>query len=226
MSSKTNYLENKLIDARWRAQPFVVGNVQLQWVLTAGAPSVSPPTHYLGLLSVSLWVAQSVVVAGSFIIRPDSAGVAHLLKCTTGGTTGVTAPTASLTKNAAVNDGSVVWTDQYDALEAGVAANLPAELSGGSYARQPVISGLAAMAGTQGAGSTVASSGNSGTTSNNSPIVFNSGNGGNIGLFAWFDALTIGNMLEYGFITNGPITVSANATITFPSGSVTDQEDN
>src|SRR5674476_468937 len=41
------------------------------------------------------------------------------------------------------------------------------EVSGGSYARAAVTSGLAAWAGTQSAGSTTASSGTGGTTSNN-----------------------------------------------------------
>ncbi|MGJ9420459.1 hypothetical protein ACHAC9_22285 [Massilia sp. CMS3.1] len=47
-----------------------------------------------------------------------------------------------------------------------------AEVSGGSYARVAVPCSLAAWAGTQGAGTTTASSGSSGTTSNNAAVTF------------------------------------------------------
>src|SRR5690606_21366039 len=46
------------------------------------------------------------------------------------------------------------------------------EVTGGSYARVAVTSSLTNWAGTQGAGTTAASSGTSGTTSNNSAITF------------------------------------------------------
>ena len=46
------------------------------------------------------------------------------------------------------------------------------EVSGGSYARVAVAASLAAWAGTQGAGTTVASNGTSGLTSNNALITF------------------------------------------------------
>lgn len=46
------------------------------------------------------------------------------------------------------------------------------EVTGGSYARVAVVSSLANWAGTQGAGTTTASTGTSGTTSNNIPITF------------------------------------------------------
>jgi len=46
------------------------------------------------------------------------------------------------------------------------------EVSGGSYARVQVASSLANWAGTQGAGTTTASSGTGGQTSNNGAITF------------------------------------------------------
>lgn len=46
------------------------------------------------------------------------------------------------------------------------------EVTGGSYARVAVPATLAAWAGTQGAGTTVSSSGTSGTTSNNLAVTF------------------------------------------------------
>jgi hypothetical protein len=228
MSAKSNYFENKLIDAVKRAQPFVVGSVQLQWVPIATAPAVAPPTFYIGILAVSPWAALTAVSLGTFVIRPDALGKLHLLKCTTAGTTAAQAPIASPANDAIVNDGSAVWTDQYTALEAGVLANLPNELSGSTYARQPIVAGLSTISGTQLAGSVTASSGTDGESSNNNQLVFNSGSGsnGDIGLFAWFDALTGGNLLEYGFITGGSLHAPANSTVTFPVGSLSFQEDN
>jgi hypothetical protein len=228
MSAKSNYFENKLIDAVKRAQPFVIGSVQLQWVQTSTAPAVAPPTFYIGILAVSPWTALTPVASGAFIIRPDSSGKLHLLKCTTAGTTAAQAPIAMLTNDAIVNDGSAVWTDQYTALEAGVLANLPNELSGSTYARQPIVAGLSTISGTQLAGSETASTGINATSSNNNQLVFNSGGGsnGDIGLFAWFDALTGGNLLEYGFITGGSLHAPTNSTVTFPPSSLSFQEDN
>ena len=49
------------------------------------------------------------------------------------------------------------------------------EVSGGSYARAAVTSSLANWAGTQAAASSVASTGTSGTTSNNNAIAFQIG---------------------------------------------------
>lgn len=91
MSSLTNYAENKIIDALFRAQPL-------------GAPA----TWYVGVMS-----------------------------------------------------------DVADA-EAGTLT----EITGGGYARVAVTASLAAWAGTQAAGSTTASSGTNGTTSNNAAITF------------------------------------------------------
>lgn len=226
MTAKTNTFENKLVDAIYRAQPLVIGAQQLQWVNTAGAPAVNAPTYYIGLLNTGAWVASAAVSTGTFIVRPDASGTLHLLKCTTAGTTGASAPTAPSANDGTVNDGSVVWTDQYTALEAGVSGNLPGEFTGGTYARQPIVASLANMAGTQSAGSTTASTGSGGTTSNNNVLTFNGGTGGNCGLFAWYDASTSGNMLEYGFITGGSVPVASGATLTFAAAALTVQEDN
>jgi hypothetical protein len=229
MSDKSNYLENKLTDAVLRAQPWVVGAVQLQWVATSGAPAVSPPTFYVGLLEVSPWANLSSVALDTYIIRPDVGGKQHLLKCTTAGLTSFQAPIAPSANDAVIQDGTVTWTDQYTALESGVLANIPAELLGGTYARQPIIAGLSTISGTQAAASTIASAGTNATVSNNNPIVFSSGSGGNggaIGIFALFDALTGGNLLRYGFLLGGAISVPANSTLTFPAGSLSFQEDN
>lgn len=79
------------------------------------------------------------------------------------------------------------------------------EVSGGAYARVAVASSLANWAGTQATGSTTASTGTSGTTSNNGSITFPTPTAawGTIVAFGLFDALTSGNLLYFGpLITN------------------------
>lgn len=77
------------------------------------------------------------------------------------------------------------------------------EVSGGGYARVAIASSLTNWAGTQAPGSTTASSGTGGQTSNNNTITFPqaTANWGTITHFALFDASTGGNMLIHGALT-------------------------
>lgn len=165
MTAKTDYFENKLTDVIWRNQILVVGDKQLQWVATAGAPASAAPTYYVGLLKV--------------------------------------APTDST---------------------AGT------EISGGSYARQPLAASLTNMAGTQSAGSTTASTGTNATTSNNAAIQFTGmpdTTGANaLVAFGIYDAVSGDHLLEFAALTGGPIQASAGATLNFAAGTLTIQEDN
>lgn len=83
------------------------------------------------------------------------------------------------------------------------------EVSGGSYARVEIAASMANFAGTQAAGSTTASSGTSGTTSNNVDITFPvpSGNWGVVSYVGVYDASTSGNLLCWGALTT-PKTVN------------------
>lgn len=98
------------------------------------------------------------------------------------------------------------------------------EVTGGSYARASVAASLANFAGTQSAGSTTASSGTGGVTSNNNAVTFPvpSANWGSITHFALFDASSGGNMWIHGALTvaktvnNGdPAPQFAAAALTF-----------
>jgi len=101
------------------------------------------------------------------------------------------------------------------------------EVSGGSYARGLLAANTTNWAGTQSAGSTTASSGTGGTTSNNAVIAFATPSAGwgtvtHIGLS---DASTAGNMLVCTTLTTGK-TINSGDSVSFPAASLTNQIDN
>ena len=123
-------------------------------------------------------------------------GKTHLYKVTTAGTSA--AAQAALfpgVNSEAITDGTAVMTEQAIAMRAGTVV----EASYAGYARSNVAASLANWSGTQGAGSTVASSGTGvPTISNNVVLTYGASNTGTTA-FVWatadFDAATAGNML-------------------------------
>jgi hypothetical protein len=101
------------------------------------------------------------------------------------------------------------------------------EVSGNAYARVSVTNSLANWAGTQGAGTTVASSGTTATTSNNAAITFPTPTAtwGTVVAFGIWDASTSGNLLFYGTLTISK-TINQSDTVTFPAASLSLQLDN
>ena len=95
------------------------------------------------------------------------------------------------------------------------------EVSGGSYARVSVARSLANFAGTQGAGTTQASSGTGGVSSNNAPITFPSPTGtwGTVTHFGVFDASSSGNLLIHGVLTAAKTINNGDAAPVVPAGS-------
>lgn len=102
------------------------------------------------------------------------------------------------------------------------------EVTGGSYARVSVASTLANWAGTQGAGTTVASSGTNGTTSNNAAITFPTptANWGNVVAFGLYDASTAGNLLIYATLTAAKTINNGDPAPSFAAAALTFQIDN
>lgn len=101
------------------------------------------------------------------------------------------------------------------------------EVSGGAYARVAVTNSLANWAGTQGAGTTVASTGATGTTSNNGTITFPTPTAGwgTVTHFAIYDASTGGNMLFFAALTISKA-INIGDTVSFPAGTLSVQIDN
>jgi len=96
------------------------------------------------------------------------------------------------------------------------------EVSGGNYARVAVTSSLANWAGTQSAGSTTASSGTGGVTSNNGVISFPMPNATWGTVTHWFliDASSGGNPLFCAALTSSQTINSGNA-VSFAAGALT-----
>lgn len=101
------------------------------------------------------------------------------------------------------------------------------EVSGNNYARVAVTASTTNFAGTQSAGSTTASSGTGGTTSNNGAINFPtpSGTWGTVTHFGIYDASTSGNLLFWGVLTTSK-TINTNDVVSFAAAALTVQIDN
>ncbi len=101
------------------------------------------------------------------------------------------------------------------------------EVTGGSYARVAVTAGLTQWAGTQSAGSTTASSGTGGTTSNNATISFPTPTAGWGTVVCWglADAASSGNLWIYSALTVNK-TINNGDSVSFSAGAATFQIDN
>lgn len=86
------------------------------------------------------------------------------------------------------------------------------EVSGGSYARVAVARSLTAWSGTQGAGTTVASTGTGGRSSNNAAITFPAATAswGTVTHIGLFDASTGGTLWYYGALTTSRLVDTGN----------------
>jgi hypothetical protein len=102
------------------------------------------------------------------------------------------------------------------------------EVSGGSYARVAVTGSLANFAGTQAAASTTASTGTSGTTSNNAAITFPAptANWGTVVGMAFYDASTAGNEYIWCALTTSKTVNNGDAAPSFGAAAFTFQIDN
>ena len=100
--------------------------------------------------------------------------------------------------------------------------------SGTAYARQPVTASLANWAGTQGAGTTVASSGTGGTTSNNNAITWSASTAswGTVTSVGWMDASSSGNRWICIDLTASLNVSGSGFTVSFAAGQLSFQIDN
>lgn len=184
--------------------------------LARGQSLAAPATFYAALMKIrGKWTASTAVTTASYFV--PNTGNGRLYKCTTAGTTASSEPAWPVTNGGTVTDGTAVWTEQTSAMEAGT---FPTEISGSAYARVAVTSSLANWAGTQGAGTTTASSGSSAVTSNNNAITWPTptgdwtpagSDGASAGVVVLFDASTSGNAWVFGVMNNVQTILNGNA---------------
>lgn len=187
MSGLTDYAQNKITDARLRGQAL-------------GAPA----TIYFGLITCSKGArANSTTYVLNDTIVVSVNGAYSFYKCTTAGTTAAAQPGYAAARGEAITDGTAVFTEQSAALDAGAYT----EVAGGSYARVGIAASLANFSGTQGAGTTTASTGTTGASSNNVAITWPAPTaqwhptGGAICGVVEFDASTGGNPWTWGLLS-------------------------
>ena len=178
MAELTTYLANKLLDH------------------AAGRTSFTMPTVFIALLKIrdmSNNLRSTAVSVGDFTIPATPNG--RLYRCTTAGTTGAGEPTWATTDGGTTADGgTVVWTEHTPSLKS--QTNIPESAYTG-YARQALGTAGACLLGAAASGS----------SSNTSAIPFptkTAGTDENVAGWAMFDALTVGNMLEFGLNTSAP----------------------
>ncbi len=209
MGMFTDFAQNKIVDALFRAQ-------------SLGAPA----TLYFTLLTCTHGQrANSTAYALNNTIAVLIGGKNYLYICTTAGTTAASQPGGYVgTANEAITDGTAVFTERTAALDAGTAMVEP---SGGSFARVAVTASLANFAGTQGAGTTVASTGTTGVTSNNGAITFPVPTAdwttGTVKIWGWavFDAASSGNPWHWGGLSTVQSVLNGQAAPSFAAAALT-----
>lgn len=211
MASKSTYLKNKLIDFLMRGQSFT-----------------PPATQYFALFRATAGKSprSTAVTVGQTTVPSTSNG--RMYRCSTAGTTGSSEPTWPTTSGGTVTDGTAVWTEMSADIK-NFTSNLSAvEVTGAGYSRKSVAMTMSNFSGTQGAGTTVASSGTSGATSNNTAITFGapSADWGDVALMYSMDSLTGGNPLIFSVLTDIKTVLNSNAAPSFPAASFTYIDDN
>lgn len=221
MGAMLNFMENKLIDWYFRAQAIGITGA-------SAAAGTGPTALFVALLTCTKGPrANSTVYAlNDTLVVLANDGKWHYYKVTTAGTSAAAQSTLYPgVADEAIVDGTATMTEQQLGLDA---ATAEVEVAGGSYARQSVTSSLANWAGTQGAASTTASTGTSGTTSNNAAITFPAptANWGFVIGYAVFDAMTGGNGQFFGMFTTPKTINNGDAAPSFAAGALSFQIDN
>jgi len=209
-SGVTNYQQNKVrVDWLRRGQTFTqLTNTFIALLTSTKGPRVNSATY----------------AVNDTISLTANDGKTHLYKCTAI-TTGVASAAQSTlypgANNEAIVDTGATFTEQDAALRVGTGGAV-VEASYTGYARVTYAASLANWAGTQGAGTAVASTGLGGVTSNNNAITFGAPTSGPS--FIWgaaeFDALTVGNMLDFEALTTVKTLNNGDAAPSFAAGSL------
>lgn len=223
MTAQSNILENRLVDGLFR-----------------GGAMNSSGTLNSSAVVTGIWTASTAINAGEFYVpHANMTGAGgKLLLCEVAGTTGTNNALAIPAVGSTLTDGGVTWRivsviPAYYTLYFALMTTAPTdagggvEVSGGNYSRVAVLCSLANLAGTQSAGSTTASTGTGGTTSNNTTLQYPtaSASWGTVVAIAVYDRPTGGNLIDFGNLAASKAIASGDAPF-FAAGDYTFQVDN
>lgn len=212
------------------------------WTAVSGMPSYLAMYVALFVINKGLRGNSTTYSSGDCISLTANGGAGgdtnqHVYYCSTAGTTAGSQAGYLGVPGEVVTDGTAQFTELGPTFDTGT--GFPAglnEVSGGSYARVKVNAGtyaaLADWAGTQSPGSTTASSGTSGTTSNNGTITFPSPTAGwatgvaAIGAAGIYDQATAGNLLVWAPLTVPKTVNNGDAAPNFAAAAFSIQQDN
>jgi hypothetical protein len=208
------------------------------WTAVSGMPSFL--NLYVALYSISsgFRASSNAYTVGQVISLTANGGPGgdtkqHLYKCTTAGTTASSQTGYFGVPGEVITDGTAVFTELSPTIQAntGFPSGL-SEVVSGSYARATLAATLAALSGTQSAGSTTASTGVNATTSNNAPVTLPAPTAAwatapaAIGALAVFDQPIGGNPLFYAVLTVPKTVNNGDSAPSFAASALTLQIDN
>jgi hypothetical protein len=224
VAGKSDFLENRFIDA------FLRGGC----MTTGGAAGLSTVVK-------GLWTASTAYAVGEIVVpHANMTGAGgKLLRCVIAQNSGSTNTLAIGNPGSTVTDnGAAMWEvlstmPVYQNFHFALLTAAPSdsgggtEVSGGSYARVSYACTAANWAGTQSAGSTTASSGTGGVTSNNNAITFPSptANWGTVTHVGVYDNATTGNLLWWVALSQSKTVNNGDAAPSFGAAAFTITED-
>jgi hypothetical protein len=199
---------------------------------------------YAALLTINkgLRANSTAYSSGDCISLTPTGGVGgdtrqHIYRCTTSARPLARNPRRTWgARREAITDGTAVFTEIGPVMDSntGFPAGL-AEVTGGSYARVSMAAGHDGAVGLRGhavSGTTTASSGTGGTTSNNNAITFatptanwTSGSSA-VGMMAVYDALTGGNLVTWAALNVPKSVNNGDSAPSFTAASLSVQADN
>jgi len=194
-----DYLANKVADLGLGATAFT-----------------SPATVYLALGVASTWAASTAVALNAYNVPTGFAtgGTQRIFKCTTAGTTAASEPTWPTTIAGTVTDGTVVWTEQTRAINSGT---IPEVGAVGGYARLSITNNTTNFP-------VGALNADQWRKQNGTVQQFPTATAlqGQVVMWAYFDAVTAGNGLWWGYVSNNPLlTINNNNQWQFAANAMT-----
>lgn len=208
------------------------------WTVVSGTPSLLAVYFAMLVANKGARANSTAYSVGDVIHLTANGGVngdtaAHLYRCTTAGTTAASQTGYLGAPGEAITDGTAEFTECSPVFDGttGFPAGLN-EVTGGSYARVAVTCSLANFAGTQSTGSTTASSGTGGTSSNNNAITFPTPTAdwatgtARVAGIALYDQASGGNLICGGALTTPKTINNGDLAPSYSAGAFTFQIDN